>query len=72
MKTVTLDLDRSARFGNKDSGLQVSINVSEEGKGGHGRRLIGPSYIGDSRKIARIKLTKRDAEEIRTYLDQIE
>lgn len=46
---------------------QISIGDSDSGY-----RIAGGKYDGMGREILRLKLTKRDAEEIRRYLDRIE
>lgn len=49
-----------------DGAFQMSIWASDVGY-----RIAGPKYDGTNRPILRRKLTKRDADEIRSYLDQI-
>lgn len=36
-----------------------------------GYRIAGPKYDGNGKTILRRELTKRDADEIRSYLDQV-
>ena len=50
-------------------GYQLSINKMDDDGRGHGFRIFGPKYVGDLTPIVRKALTKRDADEIRSYLD---
>lgn len=62
---LTLDVDRCGRA------FQVSISeVNDEGSG-HGYRIVGPKYGGDSVGVLSHRLTERDANEIRNYLDRV-
>jgi len=47
--------------------IQVVICNEEDG----GYRILGPSFIGRSTKLTAHALTKRDADEIRRYLDKV-
>jgi hypothetical protein len=64
---VTLDIDRDRYTG----GVQVSIGVENDAGSGHGYRLAGPKYLGNSESIKRVTLTENDAREIRRYLDTV-
>ena len=59
---VILSVDRA------HGALQLSINVRDEGGGGHGYRFCGPKYDGTSTNILTYKLDRRDIEEIQRYL----
>lgn len=50
----------------QSDGLQISIDT-ENG----GYRLAGPKFAGMSKVLLVHKLTKRDAEEIRSYLKKM-
>lgn len=65
---VSLDLDRCGCCGS----LQLSINVTREDGSGHGFRIWGDSYNGQSTSIRRKVLDARDVQEIRSYLDLAE
>lgn len=58
MNDVYLSIDQTP-----EGGLQLSING-----GRSGYRIFGPKYDGRSVTLSKHKLTKRDIEEIRTYL----
>lgn len=49
-------------------GFQVSISVEDEG----GYRIFGPKFIGQSRLIRSYRLSVRDMDEIRHYLDKMD
>lgn len=66
--TVTFDILRCPRTGS----LQASIGVQDERGYGHGYRLFGPKFAGDSEVLRSHTLTPEDAREIRRYLDLIE
>lgn len=52
-----------------DAKGRMSIQYDDGSGGGHGYRLCGPSYIGDSAPvIARRVLDARDVAELRSYL----
>lgn len=51
--------------------LQLSINVDANDIG-YGYRLAGPKFDGTSKNVLRHKLTVRDINEIREYLDLAE
>ncbi len=57
---LTVDQRRS------DGAFQMSIGTADSGY-----RIAGPKYDGTNRSVLRRKLTKRDADEIRSYLDKI-
>ncbi len=48
-------------------GIQISI-----GDDSGGYRIAGPKYCGSGESLKRHVLTKRDADEIRHYLDRID
>jgi hypothetical protein len=50
---------------------QASLNVKYDDDTGHGYRLLGPKYIGDSRLVKEAELSERDAQEIRKLLDEV-
>jgi hypothetical protein len=50
---------------------QASLNVKYEDDTGHGYRLLGPKYIGDSRLVTEAELSQRDANEVRAILDEV-
>lgn len=52
-----------------DGALQVCIERTETGTG---LRLLGPKYDGKGRRLASKILTKDDADEIRSYLEELE
>ena len=62
MAEIYLTVDRDEITG----GTQISIN---DDNGGY--RIAGPKYCGMSKTIKRHVLTKRDVEEIRSYLKQV-
>lgn len=47
---------------------QVSIGVQDAEGYGHGYRLAGPKFRGDSKLLVTRELDARDVEEIRLYL----
>lgn len=63
--------DRIVLEVNQTSGgaLQLQIAQLDEGGCGHGYRLAGPKYCGDSTTLLVRELDERDAAEIRAYLD---
>lgn len=61
MTEVYLSIDQTP-----EGGIQLSIN-----RNGYGYRICGPKYDGRSKAIGRHKLTKRDVEEIRSYLRSV-
>ena len=65
-KRLTLDVDRCGRTG----GLQVSINV-KDGDRGHGYRLAGPKYLGQSTPVLSVALSERDAEQVRGLIAEV-
>lgn len=64
---VTLSIDKVPGKIQR-GGLQVSIGVQDDDGVGHGYRLAGPKYLGNSESVLEIKLDARDVEEIRSYL----
>lgn len=64
--TITLD---AANSDPKFPAYQLSINAMDDEHSGHGYRLMGPKYIGRSRNLRTVELTQRDADEIRSILD---
>lgn len=65
LPTVTLTLDDASRD-RKFPLYQMSIN----GVSGWGYRLFGPKYLGRSRNLRTVELSRRDADEIRKILDE--
>lgn len=64
---VTLSVDKvPGRI--QPAGLQVSIGASEDDGSGHGYRLAGPKYAGNSELVLEVVLDERDVQEIRSYL----
>jgi len=61
---IVLTVDRRAF----DGALQVSISKADDNEAGHGYRIAGPKYDGNGEQLLRHVLTKRDAENIRSYL----
>lgn len=51
-------------------GVQISIDVEYEDGGGHGYRIYGPKYCGQSSPVAKHRITARDIEEITRYFQQ--
>lgn len=64
---IFLTVDRRA----VDNALQVSINDGEPGKGSHGYRIAGPKYDGKGTQLLKKEITKREAEEILSYLEKV-
>lgn len=64
--TITLD---AANNDPKFPAYQLSINVGTE-HSGHGYRLMGPKYVGRSRNLRTVDLSERDADSIRSILDE--
>lgn len=64
-KTAYIKLDRDGWT----RGLQLSVDIQDEGGGGHGYRLAGPKYNGSSERVFWHRISERDASEIRRYLD---
>jgi hypothetical protein len=62
---ITLEVSRD----NFTGGLQLSISQLDENDHGHGYRIKGPKFLGDSATLLSHDLTQRDAGEIRGYLD---
>lgn len=52
--------------------IQLSIGQQDEKGWGHGYRITGPSFAGNSTLLTSKVLNERDAKEIRSYLDKIE
>jgi hypothetical protein len=48
--------------------IQVSIGQEDERGVGHGYRIMGPSFAGNSRLLNRKVLKERDAREIQAYI----
>lgn len=65
--TITLDAANSDR---QFPAYQLSINVGTE-TSGHGYRLMGPKYVGRSRNLRTADLDQRDADSIRSILDEV-
>jgi hypothetical protein len=52
-----------------DGALQICIERTQTGTG---LRLLGPKYDGKGKRLASSVLTKADADQIRSYLDEYE
>lgn len=63
MTNIYLCVDRDGWTG----GYQLAIDDDA----GTGFRISGPKYNGSSKRVIRHKLTERDANNIRAYLDKI-
>lgn len=64
---VCLELSKDGWTG----GLQLSIQAYEEDTDfGDGYRIYGPKFNGSGRQIFSHQIDKRDAVEIRAYLDR--
>lgn len=63
-RRVYLSADRDGYSG----GLQLSIGVQNADGGGHGYRIAGPKYCGNSTPMKRHFLTPRDARKIYSYI----
>jgi len=50
-----------------DMGLQVSLSDADAG---HGVRLAGPSFIGNSKLLRRIQIDQRTARLMKPYIDK--
>lgn len=68
-KRVTLSLDRDMYWDKPV--FQLSLNVLDEQDRGHGYRLMGPKYLGNSKPVTTKTLSQRDADEIRAILDEV-
>ena len=67
----SLALDpRSAFLSIYKDGWTGGIQLSIEDASGSGFRLAGPKFNGSGKPLLRTKLTQRDADEIRRYLDR--
>ncbi|MDQ0809885.1 hypothetical protein QFZ63_001599 [Streptomyces sp. B3I7] len=66
--TITLD---AANSDLQFPAYQLSINAMTGEHSGHGYRLMGPKYMGRSRNLRTVELTRRDADEIRKILDEV-
>lgn len=65
---VNLDVDRDGLTGE----LQLAVVHWPKGEGyGDGHRLHGPKYSGHSAPVISCRLTREDADEIRTRLDKV-
>ena len=64
---IELSLDQD----NATGGFQLSIGTRDKNGGGHGYRIFGPKYIGDSTNIRTVILNPHDVDEIRVYLDKV-
>jgi hypothetical protein len=51
--------------------IQVSIGQEDERGFGHGYRIMGPSFAGNSRRLSRKVLNERDAREIASYVKDL-
>lgn len=66
--TITLDAANSDR---QYPAYQLSLNVVTSETSGHGYRLMGPKYVGRSRNLRTVDLSRRDADSIRGILDEV-
>ena len=64
---VDLSIDRAG-----GRAYQMAISVRDSGGYGHGFRLYGPKYIGDSVGVLDHGLTETDVREIRKILDLVD
>lgn len=64
---VTISVDRHGTTG----AHQLSINLRYPDGLGHGYRLYGPKFTGNSTPVLDAVLDQRDADEIREYLDAV-
>ena len=69
-KTATITLDR-ANNDREYPAYQLSINAMDGENSGHGYRLMGPKFVGNSRNLRTVELSQRDADEIRAILDEV-
>ncbi|MGW6948998.1 hypothetical protein ACWGHD_18990 [Streptomyces xanthophaeus] len=70
MKRLTLTLDDASRD-RQYPAYQLSLNVMGDEQSGHGYRLLGPKYLGRSRNLRTVELSRRDADEIRALLNEV-
>ena len=66
--TITLDTANNDR---QYPAYQLSINAQWDETSGHGYRLMGPKYLGRSRNLRTVELKRRDADEIRSILNEV-
>lgn len=66
--TITLDTANSDR---QFPAYQLSINSMRSENNGHGYRLMGPKYVGRSKNLRTVNLTRRDADKIRGILAEV-
>lgn len=64
-KRIVMDVSRDGWT----KGIQLGISELDEDGGGHGFRIAGPKYNGSQDRLLEVELTRRDADEIRGYLD---
>jgi hypothetical protein len=69
-KKATITLDQANRD-REFPAYQLSLNVVESENRGHGFRLMGPKYVGQSRNLRTVELSQRDADKIRAILDEV-
>jgi hypothetical protein len=50
---------------------QLDIGVQDENGYGHGFRLSGPKFSGSSKLLVSAKIGKREADEIKEYLEMV-
>lgn len=67
-KKLYLSIDRQQWYGKS---LQASLSVRDDEGKGHGYRLLGPKYLGDSKLVVEAVLDAYDAEKIRALLDEV-
>jgi hypothetical protein len=64
---ITIELSRC----NFTGGYQLSINPRRPDGSGHGYRIFGPKFLGDSILLRKTEISKRDATEIVGYLQGV-
>lgn len=64
---LTIDVEEDGVTG----ALQVYINEEAENGAAHGHQLAGPPCSGTGRVLLTRRLTERDAQAIRFYLDLV-
>lgn len=67
---VYLEIDEATAIAGKP--IQVSICVRDENGGGYGSRIAGPKFGGSgSRRLKSIRIDKRTADDIASYLGRV-
>lgn len=65
VKRIVMDVSRDGWT----KGIQLGISELDVNGGGHGYRIAGPKYNGSQERLLECELTRRDADEIRQFLD---